>query len=807
MRGISGGRHIAFIVNRIRALCPGVFGDPRMRLVLRIIAPCAGILIVLTLLLPRPLFDVPYSKVLYSGGGELLGARIAADQQWRFPGSGKLPDKYRCALLQYEDKRFYCHFGIDPVALVRAIADNVRGKRIVSGASTISMQVIRLALGQNRRSIVQKIYETLLSIGLESRYSKAEILSLYAAHAPFGGNIVGIKAASWRYFGREPGDLSWAESATLAILPNNPSLIHPGRNRDILKNKRDNLLRRLHKSGRLSDIDLELSLSEDLPREPLALPKSAPRFLDALAAANPGESLFESTIDSSVQERVNEIVQKHHETLKLKGVYNIAAIVIDNESCSVSAYVGNIPQAREEGDDPLFNERGYDIDLIRRPRSTGSILKPLLYAAMLCDGEITPETLIRDLPVQYDGFMPENFSRTYSGVVPAKAALARSLNVPAIVMLKDLGYQRFYAMLKSAGMTTLFRTADEYGLTLVIGGAEGTLWEIASIYSYLARIAMDLDCREISALKKQKGAEIRVRGISPGGAYLTLEALLEVERPGVENYWRSFAYAQKIAWKTGTSLGHRDAWSVGVSKKYTVGVWCGNSDGEGRPGMTGLVAAAPVMFEIFSSLPRSSWFTPPYHDMKSVEVCSRSGYLAGDLCERTSVLVPRSNNFDRVCPYHQLIHTDSNCEYRVSGDCMPESEMRHIAWFVLPPVEEYYYLKNSTDYKKMPPLREECAKNGAVKSQTMSLIYPPKNTSIYIPVGVSGEKSRVILKAAHTDTRAVIYWHLDDTYSGRTENFHELAVQPSPGRHRLILVDNNGYTIEQTLTVIGTEER
>ncbi len=755
-------------------------------------------------LLPSPLFDTTYSKVIYSKDEYLLGAKIAEDYQWRFPISHAVPEKYETALLLFEDKRFYYHPGIDPVAVVRAVIENIRHKKIVSGASTLSMQVIRLSRNNPKRTWAHKLYETFLTIGIEFRYSKKEILELYAAHAPYGGNVVGFTAASWRYFGRAPENLTWAESALLAVLPNSPALIHPGRNKLQLKAKRDALLLQLFESGRISEMDYSLALSERLPAKPLPLPRYSPHLLETLALKHKTMNEFHTTINYDIQINSNAVLSKHHKRLTSRGVYNICTLIIDNQDGEVVCYIGNSPDP-EKNEKTLFSDKGYSVDIIQRPRSTGSILKPLLYAAMLHDGEITPESLIRDVPMHFGGYSPKNFSRNYAGVIPARTALAQSLNVPAVAMLQQYGYQRFYKLLKDAGMSTLFRSADEYGLTLILGGAEGTLWDITKMYSALSQKVTHKSLPELQIINNNK-SKIDLQSISPGAAYLTLEAMLDVERPGIDSYWKSFAYSQKIAWKTGTSLGHRDAWAVGVTKKYTVGVWCGNSDGEGKPGMTGLAVAAPVLFEIFSSLEKSDWFTAPYNDLKTIEICSRSGYLPTEHCNTVSILVPKSAGMNKLCPYHRVIHIDPETRLRVTGDCFSISRMEHIVWFTLPPVEEYYYKKNHPEYKKLPDYKSGCNKNISYNNHArMRLIYPSSNTSAYIPVDISGNKSEIIFKAAHINEDSTIFWHIDNKFITKTRTFHEISIQPGEGNHVLTLIDETGYTIEQKFNIIGSD--
>lgn len=762
------------------------------------------IVVLLIIILPNPVFKDPYCKIIFSRDNNLIGAKIADDFQWRFPPAKKIPVKYKKALLTYEDKRFYFHPGVDPLAVIRSTYLNLKNGRVISGASTISMQVMRMSCRNNNRTILQKVKETLLTVGLELRYSKKEILLLYSNHAPFGGNVVGLSAASYRYFGRSSDNLSWAESALLAILPNSPSLIHPGKNRQILKQKRNSLLKDLFKNGTINDIDLKLALNEPLPDSPQPFPKMASHALETLVQNNPGENIFQSTLYRTNQKKCNEAVAKFHKILMKRGIYNICVIVIDNGSSEIQAYVGNSGDRNDLSENDLFEDKGYDVDVIRRPRSTGSILKPVLYAAMLKDGEIFPDVLVNDIPSQYNGYVPENFDRSFNGVVPAKVALARSLNVPAVAMLKDYSYSRFYNLLKGLGMTTLFRNADDYGLTLILGGAEGNLWDISNIYSGLARKSMGFDFQKISLLKTPKKEIVNTGNLSPGPAYLTLEALVEVKRPGLDGYWKSFVQSQKIAWKTGTSLGQRDAWAIGVTKKYTVGVWVGNSNGEGVSGMTGLSCAAPVLFDIFNSLEKSAWFDIPYYDLKQIAVCKNSGFLPNEYCDTKYIWVPQNSYFDKVCKYHKLIHLDESQMYRVNSECMSVEKMTHKVWFVLPSVQEYFYKKSDPEYKVLPEYLGKCEKAFEEYSNSiMNIIYPSNNAKVYIPVDVSGEKTAIIIQATHRDESAIIYWHIDDDYIGSTVKFHEKIYTPEPGEHTITLVDKQGNIFERKFFVLS----
>lgn len=754
--------------------------------------------------LPEPLFDRPLSTVLVGRDGTLLGARIAEDEQWRFPPLERVPEKFKAALIAYEDKRFFSHPGVDPLALARAIRLNIGRGKVVSGGSTISMQVIRLSLSNPPRTYLEKLKEMLLALRLEFAFEKEEILALWAGNAPFGGNVVGLEAAAWRYFGCGPDRLSWAEACLLAVLPNSPALVHPGRNRDSLRQARDRLLERLRGVGVLSELELRLALLEPLPGEPRPMPRLGPHLLETLRAEH-GTGRYVSTVDAVLQRRAVEVVERHGRDLTRQGIGNIAAIVVDNRTFEVLAYVGN----SAPGNDP---EQGAAIDLIRRPRSTGSILKPLLYAAMLQEGEILPTTLVPDIPTRYNGYTPENFDRSFRGAVPARDALARSLNVPAVRMLRAYGVERFAHYLKNMGMTTLHRPPEEYGLTLILGGAEGMLWDLAGMYANLAALARDPHPREggayrrLSLLLGESTGTGRRADLGQGAAWLTLEALLEVTRPGAEDFWKNFSSSRKIAWKTGTSYGLRDGWAIGSTPRYTVGVWTGNASGEGVAGLTGLGAAAPVLFDLFGLLDSADWFPVPYGDLKEVEACRDDGYLANGRCEAERLLVPRDSHFDQVTPYHRVVHLDADRSRRVHDRCETVAEMVRANWFVLPPAMEYFYRKRHPGYRSLPPFRGDCREAAAEGAAgPIELLYPMAGTRLYIPVDLDGRFSRTVFEAVHRQPDTTLYWHLDDEFLGTTRTFHQQAVLVGPGRHRVILVDETGNRLERHFEVLSKE--
>jgi penicillin-binding protein 1C len=762
-----------------------------------------GAIVILALLgwwaSPATRFRDPLSPVLFSADGRLLGARLATDEQWRFPRMNAVPERFFQALLQYEDRRFLRHRGVDLRALARAAWTNLRRGRVISGGSTLTMQVVRLSRKNPRRTYLEKVREMILALRLEFSRSKKEILDLHAANAPFGGNIVGIDAAAWFYFDRGPAALSWAEAAFLAVLPNDPTLISGAGKRGKLKEKRDRLLRRLLQEKVITPLECRLGRAEPLPSGSRPVPRLAPHLLDTLAAPPHGQRLFLSFIRPGLQETLNRIVLANGDRLLRGNVRNLAALVVDNRLGTVVAYVGNVRRAAAE--------HGQDVDLVRRPRSTGSILKPFLYAAMLQEGGLTPATLLADTPVHFAGYVPENFDRRFRGAVPARDALAWSLNIPAIRILQQFGIPRFYNLLKKWGLSTLDRPPGGYGLTLILGGAEGTLFDITRLYAGMAQLALGDGAarREIRLLQNEPGRRSRMSDLGPAAAYLTLEALTEVNRPDEEGFWKQFSSSRWVAWKTGTSFGLRDAWAVGVTPAFTVGVWAGNADGEGNPDLTGLSTAAPVLFEVLQALDTGGAIPPPRLWLKELRVCRDSGFLAGELCPDARVAVPKESNFQQACPFHQLVHLDASRRFRVDSSCESPARMVHEPWFVLPPVQEYYYRRYHPDYRPLPPIRGDCSSlfQAEAGRQVISLVYPDVKTAVYVPVDLDGRPGQVVFEAVHRRPETIIYWHLDDRYLAATRQFHQLALSPGPGEHLLVLIDEDGHRLERRFHVLN----
>ncbi|MFP2995281.1 penicillin-binding protein 1C [Spongiivirga sp. MCCC 1A20706] len=753
--------------------------------------------------LPRPLFKDSTATVIDSENGELLGALIADDGQWRFPSNDSVPDKFKHCIIHFEDEYFYKHPGFNPISIAKALSQNIKSGSIKRGGSTLTQQTIRLARKGKKRTYGEKLVELILATRLELRHSKDKILSLYASHAPFGGNVVGLDAAAWRYFGRNAEDLSWAESATLAVLPNAPGLIFPGRNQDKLLKKRNRLLKKLLEKEIIDSLTYELSIAEALPQKPYPIQQLAPHLLQKIAAKHRGERI-RTSIKTRLQLQTNELVSNHHFSLKQNEIYNIAVLVLDVKTRKVLAYIGN---------SPTDNAHQKHVDVIDKPRSTGSIMKPFLFASVLDAGDILPNTLVADVPTQIAGYNPENFNKQFDGAVSASKALSRSLNVPSVRMLQQYGLDRFYHQLKQLNLKDLKYNANHYGLSLILGGAESNLWDLTKTYAAFSSTLNHFNknsstyytnefCEPTFYANKEVnfGTVSREKTVFDAGSiYLTYESMKEVNRPEGEENWEFFDASKQIAWKTGTSYGFRDAWAIGTTKDYVVGVWIGNADGEGRPGLVGVEAAAPILFDVFDLLPRSKWFEKPYDEMREVAVCAKSGYRAGEFCEETiQSFVQVSGLKTKPCPYHIWVHLDKNEQFQINSSCEPLTNIVNKSWFVLPPLMEYYYQKKDPYYKSLPNFRPDCL---GENSLTMDFIYPKENSKIFLPKDFDGTTNELIFKLAHSQSETTVFWYVDDMFVGSTKNIHDFALQPKTGKHIITVVDEFGNEAKRRIEI------
>lgn len=735
-------------------------------------------LLLFYLLTPDPTGREPLSTVLLDRQGQLMGARLAADGQWRFASADSIPFKYRSALLAFEDKRFYLHPGIDPLALLRAFAQNIRAQKIVSGGSTITMQLARISTKYGQRKLRNKLAEALMALKIELKYSKRSILRQYAAVAPFGGNIAGLEAASWRYFGHPPQMLSWAEAALLAVLPNAPAEMHPGKNRQLLLEKRNRLLKKLHNNRLMSSTDLELALLEPIPEKNLPFPDLAPHYLEDLRKTGKTGTI-KSTLDPGLQLTALNLAENYRLSLSPAFINNLAVVIRNVEHHEVLAYVGNLP--------PSGNIPGAHNDMAKAMRSPGSILKPLLFAAALDEGLINTESLLPDIPMWWGSFSPRNFDNSFSGAVRASEALQRSLNVPFAWLLKEYGIEKFRLLLRQLGFSGLDKSASHYGISLILGGAEINLLELTYVYARLARKARDPDFDF---------------PLSHEACRLTAEVITGLNRPETEATLFPETGELQLAWKTGTSFGLRDAWALGFNPNYVIGVWVGNADGSGRPGLTGASAAGPLLFDLAFQLLRFQTFYQPLSQISQYfEVCSISGYSPGPDCPTKTITGTAGRSQVKTCAYHKTIETDLDSQWQIVPGCNPPFGTIRQTWFVLPPLMGYYYAQRHSDYKPLPPTWKGCDTH---KQAAMDFAYPPPNALLYLPRNFEGKIRPAVFVVMHQNPEAKLYWHLNGRWLGTTTGpEHRMPVIASAGDYNVTAVDENGESITRRVRFVN----
>ncbi|MDD5091108.1 MAG: penicillin-binding protein 1C [Candidatus Wallbacteria bacterium] len=738
------------------------------------------------------IFPHDYSTVVLDREGDILRIFLNNREQWHMPPPNTPPpQKLIEAVIAYEDKRFFTHSGVDPVAVLRALWRNATTGQRRSGASTITMQVARLSRPKSR-TIFNKILEAGQAVRMEMHMSKTGILSAYLNNAPYGGNIVGYRTAGLKYFGKEPSRLTWAEAATLAVLPNSPRLIHPGSDSNALRIKRDRLLKRLRQSGLFDSDTLNLALKEPVPDRCLTFSSCAHHLAERIRKFAHHGGIFSTTVSLRIQEQAEVTVKRHSEFISKSGIRNAAALIADTRTGQVLAYVGSQDYFDR-------NNQGM-IDGVTARRSSGSILKPFLYAKAMDAGLILPQSMIPDIPAFYGSFSPANSDRSYKGIVRSSEALQQSLNVPAVFLLRQLGLPEFYDFLKSAGVSSLFREAEEYGLPLILGGAEVTLWDLAMLYRGLgdsgnfSRLSF-LDCNRTVHSNKL---------ISEGSWYLTLNMLNELKRPGVEFYWTRFSGQFPMAWKTGTSFGHRDGWAVGVTPQWTIAVWAGNFTGEGNPALTGGKAAGALLFALFGMLDKSpelKWFKRPENRLVPVALCAETGFPAGEHCSETlTAEKPSEAPALPKCPWHKEVYLSSDLKETVCSLCWNRKDTVRQTILAYPPEIMQYLSDRRNLSRTQPPHRAGCPSVSA--QNPVSIIYPENNSSIIVPRETDGSFQKVTARAAHSSNNSRLFWYIDEKYIGETGQRHSFALDLHTGEHVLQIIDQEGHEKKVAFSVL-----
>ncbi|MFH1514342.1 MAG: penicillin-binding protein 1C [bacterium] len=744
---------------------------------------------ILNLIYPLPVKELRRDKstVVYSRDGELLSLYLSGDDHWRFDSDiEEIPEFFKKALIEYEDRWFYSHPGINPFSLLRALVVNVRSGRTVCGGSTLTMQVARM-MEPKPRTFRSKLIEMFRAIQLESKFSKQEILEFYFNLAPYGGNIEGIAAASYFYFGKSPAVLSKSDSLTLVGLPNSPTHLRPDKHPDRSRKHRDRIANLMMERRLITHDEYQDILTDELPRTRYPVPQLVPHFSRLVKEKNPGMDRIKSTIDLKKQKLCEDLLKQHLDPMTELGITNGSIIVIENKSGAVRAMVGS----RDFGDSLISGQVNGSI----APRSPGSAMKPFAYALAFDEGLVSPRMMLVDVPVNYSGYTPVNFDNEYHGGIPAMDALKYSLNVPVINIHSQLG-DRFFNFLKSGGITTLDKPREHYGLPLVLGSGEVTLLELTNLYSILANDGFSQEYQLVEKTDNAKPRQI----LSNASCYIVSEILADIKRPDLPDSWESTVSANKIAWKTGTSYGHRDAWSIGYNPEYTIGVWIGNFSSQEAEELVGVEVAAPLLFEIFNSISTSSeWFKKP-DSVNTRLVCTVSGMPPNGDCPHTidEIFIPGKSPAMK-CSIHQRFFIDNETGLRLAMSNKHLREHTQRVFEILPekiatwrkrmgyPVDEVPNLFTESDYftKGNPPI-----------------INSPLNFSSFIlRKNVPLEHQKILLEASVSNTKNNLFWFVDGELLSQNSPDKNQFYYPKIGKHKITCMDNDGFSSFVTIEI------
>ncbi len=739
--------------------------------------------------LPDDLKERRESPILLSEDGHILWFSVNEIGQYKYSSDSDLPNKIKTATRLYEDEFFYYHPGFNPISMAKAIIHNLKGNKI-RGASTITMQCARIYFGNPDRTLMQKIKELIFALKLEWKWSKEEIFRWYLNNAPYGKNYIGYYAASLAYFGKNPENLSWAEAASLSVIPQNPSGYYPGKNHGLLIKKRNHLLYKLYKKGFIRRDEWMEALMEKLSVSHEKLPLYTLHLYDYFKKTQNFHGTIKTFIKFPLQIKIQNIVNQFIERYAVNEVRNISVIVAEADSGKVRAYVGN-------GDFTLKNPNFW-IDHNARPRSSGSTLKPLLFALALEKKIIYPDSWLSDIPEYFGNYDPGNAGGTFDGVVPASDALARSLNVPFVELIRETGIPVFIEKLKHCGINSINKPSDHYGLSVILGAAEVSPNELTLAYVNLLNASQNKKLRfnelTFSEIHNRNKAIRKENVFDPASAYAALKSMKEFryQKFHSERFNNKYIY-----YKTGTSFGYRDAWAVGTNGKYVVCVWVGNADGEGRPGLTGKDYAVPVFIQIMQNL-EGKIVSFPKAFFKKTTVCSLTGYEMSEEChELKSVLVPSCSYPSKKCGYHKVILTDAEHKFRYNADCAPLDAIRE-AFLVLRPEQEMYYKMKNPFFISIPPVHPKCISD---EKKDFEIVYPKNNLRIMLS-GILGSSNVLVLKAASRNKKNFLKWYLNDVFQGQTRGIHHLEIKPEKGVYKLKVIDINGNEDEVFFEVI-----
>jgi penicillin-binding protein 1C len=745
-----------------------------------------GLFFILNLIFPLKT-NIRYSQIILAQDESVLHAFLSSDDKWRMKTElHEIIPELKETIVRKEDQYFYYHPGVNPFAIIRAAFNNIVKQRKTSGASTITMQVARL-LEPKKRHFGNKIIETFRAFQLELYFSKDEILQMYLNLVPYGSNIEGVKSASLLYFDRLPAQLSLAQVVTLAIIPNRPTSLGLGKNNDYIMQERNRWLRIFKEQNVFPDAEINSALTEPLNAQRLKSPAIAPHFCYRMKKMYPEQEIIHTVLNKNTFQQTERITYNYIQRLKKYNIHNAAVIVLNNETKSVEAYLGSA--------DFKDHAHGGQVDGVMAVRSPGSTLKPLIYAAGFDEGLITPKSIMTDVPTNFGGYMPENFDKKFIGKVSVSQALAYSLNIPAVKILEQIGIPAFTARLKKAGFRQIEKDEPYLGLSVILGGCGVRLEELARLFSCFSNEGKMISFRY---LKEEKAADT-IRIVSAASAFMITDILTQIQRPDLPNHYESSYHVPKVAWKTGTSYGRRDAWSIGYNKKYTIGVWIGNFSGEGVPELTGADIATPLLFQLFNSLDYNSannWFTMP-KDLDFRYVCPESGKVPEAFCQNfvMDYYIPEVSSIEK-CGHLKNVWTTANGHYSYCTNCLPESGFKKKLYPNISPELIDFYRTENVSYEAIPEHNANCTR---IFAGLAPRIISPLNGKEYIMD--KEEPAEIMLRCNPENEVRKVHWYINDKFyktAGATEKVFFKALE---GKNRISCSDDKGRNSNCSIVV------
>lgn len=733
-----------------------------------------------------PLPDkIEYSAIITDDKGEVVNAFLTKDQKWRMKTElDEISPLLQKTIVAKEDRHFYSHPGVNPFAVIRAIFSNIFHMRRMSGASTITMQVAKM-LEPGKRNIWSKMREMFRAFQLELKYSKKEILQMYLNLVPYGGNIEGVKAASLLYFKKNPDHLSLAEITALSIIPNKPGVMIPGRNNDFIVKERNRWLERFAERKVFSKKEIEDALAEPLNATRGTVPHYIPHLSYKLKKQ--GGDIIKTNINLNTQLKTEKLVEDYVRAQRLKNIKNAAVVIIDNKTHKVITYVGS----------SNFNDTtdGGQVNGANAVRQPGSTLKPMMYAMCFDEGLLTPKTIITDVAVNYAGYAPENYDEKFNGYVTVEYALEHSLNIPAVKGLRMLGHERMIQKLSNCNFKQIQRDRRKLGLSLVLGGCGTTLEEMTGLFSAFANDGVYIT----PSFTQGDSIHNKVNVISPAANFMINEILSKVNRPDFPLNWTATERMPKIAWKTGTSYGRKDAWSIGYNKNFTIGIWVGNFSGVGVTDLSGANIATPLLFKIFNTIDYDSdeeWFTQP-QDCDIRQVCSETGLVPSDHCTSlvTDYFIPLISS-TKICSNWQetMISPDEKISY--CKNCAPQTGYKKKFYKMIEPDMQAWFEENRITYQKIPSHNPNCE---LIFGGAAPAITSPVNGTEYLINKKDREPLQLICKTANDVSK--VYWYINNKFYKSSNAGEKQFFVPDEGPVKISCTDDKGRNRDIKITV------